>query len=291
MTQQEDSGLHTVPVMALITDFGLTDIYVGVMKGVILSISPDTRLIDLTHEIQPQNVRQGAFALYSAYAYMPTKTVFLGVVDPGVGSARKPIAIETNHGVFVGPDNGLFTYVLKHVKVRRAVVLQNQKYLRRQISSTFHGRDIFSAAAAHIAAGVPVEALGPALSQPASLPAPRFEVRDKVIDGEILYIDHFGNLVTSIGALQWGADDMLLVTPFFDPHSIPEMKSIRPEACAVQFYDRVIEPLCLHYAAVPPGELLTLINSAGQVEIAVNQGNAAQYLGAEVGDPVTLRIA
>jgi hypothetical protein len=263
------------------------------MKGVILSICPTARLIDLTHAIQPQNVRQAAYVLLSAYSYMPPQTIFVAVIDPGVGTSRKPIAVQTNHGIFVGPDNGLFGYIVKHVEVRKVVALQNPKYMLPAVSATFHGRDIFSPMAAHLAQGVAIDQLGSALHRLEMLSLPRFEATSEAIHGEILYIDHFGNLITSIGRLTWNADDMLSLVPFFDPQlqtDIPLPKAIRPESCAVQLANRIIEPIYLTYSAVPKNEVLALINSAGQLEIAVNQGNAAQALNAHVGQPVTLHL-
>lgn len=277
---------QTVPTIALITDFGLQDSYVGVMKGVILSICPHAQIIDLTHAIQPQNVRQAAYVLLSAYDYLPPGTIVVAVVDPGVGSARKSIAIKTDRGYFVGPDNGLFSYVFKHMTIQQVVALQTPKYRLDQVSQTFHGRDIFSPAAAHLAAGVPIEELGPSHAKLIELEMPRLEFNNNTIHGEILHIDHFGNLTTSIGRLQWSADDFLELVPFFDP--LAEKIYIRPESCAVQIGDTIIEPLGLTFSSVREGEVLALINSAGHLEIAVNHGNAAHRLGVTIGAPVVL---
>lgn len=280
---------HTLPIIALLTDFGLTDSYVGVMKGVMLSICPTAQLIDLTHAIEPQNVRQGAYVLLNTLGYMPPQTIYVAVVDPGVGSSRHPIAVKTNRAIFVGPDNGLLSYALKHCEIQEMVVLQNKHYLLSTISSTFHGRDIFSPAAAYIANGVPLDQLGPSLSKLEWLPPPRFEVTPQAVYGEVLDIDHFGNIATSIGRLTWGNNDMLVLVPFFDPQSEPIL-SIEPERCAVQINNHVIDILGLTFAAVSRGSLIALINSAGQLEVAINHGNAARELGVQVGDPVILSI-
>lgn len=288
----ELSEPRTIPVIALLTDFGLEDTYVGVMKGVMLSICPTARLIDLTHAIAPQNVRQAAYTLLSAFAYMPPHTIFVAVVDPGVGSARKPIAIETSHGVFIGPDNGLFSYLLKHIEVRQIVALQNPQFMLSEVSATFHGRDVFSPAAAHIANGVPLDQLGALLHKIEWLELPRFEITPQAIHGEVLAIDRFGNITTSIGRLHWGQDDLLRLIPLFGiPSTTEEVPPIRPESCAVQIGTTRIEPLGLTYSAVPKGDMLALINSAGCLEVAINQGNAAQRLKTATGDPVTLFIA
>ncbi|MCB9437973.1 MAG: SAM-dependent chlorinase/fluorinase [Anaerolineales bacterium] len=280
---------HTLPTIALLTDFGLTDSYVGVMKGVILSICPIARLIDVTHAITPQNVRQGAYVLLNTLGYMPPQTVYVGVVDPGVGSARQSVAIKTNRAVFVGPDNGLFSYALKHCEIQEMVILQNPQYLLATISSTFHGRDIFSPVAAHIACGVPLDQLGPSLTKLEALPPPRLEITPQAIYGEVLDIDHFGNVATSIGRLTWGNNDLLALVPFFDPQPEPTLM-IEPERCTVQINHRMIDIVGLTFASVPRGELIALINSADQLEIAINHGNAAHELGVQIGDPVILSI-
>lgn len=285
---------NTIPVIALITDFGLSDHYVGAMKGVILSICPHAQIIDLTHAIEPQNVQQAAFVLLNSYQYLPIGTIVVAVIDPGVGSSRKPIAVQTDHGFFVGPDNGLFSYVFKQLEIRKIVALQNSKYLLSDVSSTFHGRDIFSPAGAHLARGVPIEELGPALNKLVWLDSPRFEVKTDSIHGEVIYIDRFGNMVTSIGHLAWGEDDTLIVNPVFNAVfdegvSFPE--AIHPESCQVQIGDLELDSLCFSYSNVAKGSTLALVNSARHLEIAVNQGNASQNLDVGVGEPVILRFS
>ncbi len=289
ITNGDDIRKQSIPVIALLTDFGLDDSYVGAMKGVILSICPTARIIDITHAVQPQNVREAAFVLLSAHTYMPPQTIVVAVVDPGVGSARKPIAVQTDRGFFVGPDNGLFSYVFKHLNVQRVVALQNRQYMLPGVSATFHGRDIFSPAAAHLATGVPIDQLGPALQKLVWLEPPHLEITPDAIIGEVFYEDRFGNLVTSIGRLYWDADDMLELIPFFDPQ-MGNIQSIRPEKCAVQVRGQSLGPLRFSYANVPPGNIVALINSAGHLEVAVNQGSAAHQLGMTVGESVILRI-
>lgn len=290
VTQDENLYTQHVPVIALATDFGTQDAYVGVMKGVVLSICPTARLIDLTHHIRPQNVQQAAFVLLSAFEYMPTDTIYLVVVDPGVGSARRPIGVKTNRGTFIGPDNGIFTYVLDQLEVQQITTLQT--YNLPAISSTFHGRDVFSPAAAQLASGVAFETLGQPLSKLEKLPSPRFEIHEELIHGEVLYIDHFGNVVTSIGRLAWDVDDLLQLTPVFQSEGDVEARTlhIRPETCTLVIGEHRISPIRLTYSGVESGKLLTLINSAGQLEIAVNQGHAAEMIGVQVGAPVTLHI-
>jgi len=190
-----------VPLIALLTDFGVSDGYPGVMKGVILGIAPATPLVDLTHEIAPQDVRAGAWVLHTAWRYFPEGSVFLCVVDPGVGSARRPIALRAGGRVFVGPDNGLFSYILADNAEAHAVTLANPRYFAARPSDTFHGRDIFAPAAAWLAARIAFEELGPTLPVESlvrlELPQPTW-LGDTLI-AHCTHIDHFGNILTNIG--------------------------------------------------------------------------------------------
>lgn len=289
--QTMNSEIQTFPVIALLTDFGNQDTYVGAMKGVIWSICPAARLIDITHTIQPQNVRQAAYALLGVYRYMPPQTIVVAIIDPGVGSSRKPIAVETHNGIFVGPDNGLFSYVLKQTEIRQIVALQNPQYMLSEISATFHGRDIFSPMAAHLAKGVPLEQLGPNLNKIEWLDEPYLQIQAHEIEGEVVSIDHFGNISTSIGRLLWGQDDLLYLDPLFgDKQATKNMSGMRPEGCVIKVGSHEIETMGLTYATVNRGEVLALINSAGYLEIAVNQGNAGEQLQIGVGDKVKLLI-
>lgn len=275
--------MNTQPLIALLTDFGLADAYVGTMKGVILSICRSAHLVDLTHSIRPQNVRQAAYVLMTAFRHFPPDTVFLVVVDPGVGTERQPIAVETAHGVYVAPNNGVLSYVLPHLEVRRAVVLAEPRYQLPGPSMTFHGRDIFAPAAAHLAAGVPITALGPTLPELVKLDPPRLAIGSGAIEGEIIHIDHFGNVITSIGHLAWEGDDLIL-TPQFGAGS----ESVRVAAgdFRVSIGGRTISGVQPTYGRTAPGTLLALVGSSGQLEVGVNQGSAADTLGASLGDPV-----
>jgi S-adenosylmethionine hydrolase len=201
-------------ILTLLTDFGTEDEYVGVMKGIILSIAPDVRLVDLSHQVPPQDIRRAAFLLMNAVPYFPPDTVHLAVVDPGVGTARRPVAVRTPAGTFVGPDNGLFSWVLERVPEWTAVEIREPAYQLPLASSTFQGRDIFAPVAAHLAAGVPLEKLGPRVEDPVWLPPPRLEISDFVAEGEVLYADRFGNLVTSIGYLVRSEDTLALKSAF-----------------------------------------------------------------------------
>jgi S-adenosylmethionine hydrolase len=272
-------------ILTLSTDFGTEDEYVGVMKGVILSIAPEVRLVDLSHQIPPQDVRRAAFLLMNAVPYFPPDTVHLAVVDPGVGTERRPLAVRTPAGTFVGPDNGLFSWVLARVPEWGAVEIREPAYRLPLVSSTFHGRDIFAPAAAYLAAGVPLERLGPRLTDPVRLPPPRLEVSDFAVKGEVLYADRFGNLVTSIGRFRWDGDRLVLA-PAFRPAS--GEVTVGVAAARVVLAGVELQGVRRTYGEVAVGEPLALVGSSGFLEIAVRQGSAAAALGALPGTLVTL---
>ena len=259
-------------IITLTTDFGLSDAYVGIMKGVILSLAPDVQLVDISHLIPPQNVPQAAYLLVSLYAYFPANAIHLAVVDPGVGTARRPVAIQSPHGAFVGPDNGLFVPVLAAQGVVDAktgavggtevVALTNPEYWRHPVSRTFHGRDIFSPAAAHLALGEPLSMLGEPVSSLTPLPGAVPTVRKGVVYGSIAHIDHFGNAVSNISS------------------------PMVPEEPVVEVGGRKLRGLCASYQDSP---IAALIGSNGFLEIAVRNGSAAVQLGLSIGSPVVVR--
>jgi len=274
------------PIITLLTDFGLVDAYVGTMKGVMLSICPTARLVDLTHHVAPQDVRGAAYLLWTSFRHFPPDTVFLVVVDPGVGTAREPVAVETAHGTYVAPNNGVLSFVLPHVEVRHAVTLEDPRYRLPGVSQTFHGRDIFAPAAAHLAAGVPITELGPTVPELIKLEPPRLVVGEREIEGEVISIDHFGNVITSIGHLAW-EDDTLTLTPVFGEQD-SEAVSFLARPCRVEIAGQTLDGVLPTYGAAAPGDLLALVGSAGQLELGVNQGSAAARLQAQIGDPVRL---
>ena len=274
-------------VITLTTDFGTADGYVGVMKGVMLSIAPGVRLVDLSHEVPPQDVRRAAFVLYTAVPFFPPDTVHLAVVDPGVGTDRRAIAVQVPQGFLVGPDNGLFTYVLAEAEEWRAVELRDPAYRLPQVSGTFHGRDIFAPAAAHLARGVPMERLGPPVPDPVLLPLPRLEVREDRLEGEVLHIDRFGNVVTSIGWLRWAGNGLVLDAAF--RRAAPPLR-LAAAGAVVKVGGRTIHGVRRTYGEVAVGESLALVGSTGFLEIAVRQGDAARTLGVRPGDPITLHL-
>jgi S-adenosyl-L-methionine hydrolase (adenosine-forming) len=254
--------MSTNKIITLLSDFGLRDIYVGVMKGVIAQINPAVRVIDLTHEIPPQDIAAGRFCLMSAYAYFPDNTVHIAVVDPGVGGKRRAIALQYASGFLVGPDNGLFGGILSQNPIIAAVELTNPQYWRTPSpSTTFHGRDIFAPVGAYIANGVPLEQLGREIDPKTliDLPGPPFTQTGNHASGYIQYADGFGNLVTNI------------------PGAFVQGKTWTVQVGAETILG------CKTYSDISPGSLVAIIGSHGWVEIAVNGGNAKSHLKVDCG--------
>ncbi|MEQ8677832.1 MAG: SAM-dependent chlorinase/fluorinase [Aggregatilineales bacterium] len=273
--------------IALLTDFGIQDSYVGVMKGVMHGICPQAHFIDITHELAPQNVRQAAFTLLNAYHYFPAGTVFLVVVDPGVGSLRLPIAVKSAGYTFVAPDNGVLTYALAHLGAEiQAVALTNAEYHLNTISRTFHGRDIFSPCAAHLAAGVPFEKMGESLDDIIRLDPPRLTLTERQIVGEIIHIDHFGNCVSSIGQFRWRSDNRLLLASSWSD----EVVQVSTKSATIKIGEQTFPKISRTYSDVEKGDGLVLIGSEGYLEIATNHGNAADRYQIQLGDEIMLTL-
>ncbi|WP_448573592.1 SAM hydrolase/SAM-dependent halogenase family protein [Trichothermofontia sp.] len=260
--------MSSPPLITLLTDFGDRDSYVGVMKGVIAGINPHIRVIDLTHQIPPQAIALARFHLMTAVPYFPPGTVHLAVVDPGVGSQRRAIAVALAMGSFlVGPDNGIWGGVVQQYPVQAAVVLNNPTYWRTgQSSATFHGRDIFAPIAAHLASGVAWAALGEPIAPQTlvDLDLPGCQPTALGLTGTVQAIDHFGNIITNIPAAQ-----------------------LQGQPWQVIWGDELI-PAATTYSDVAVGSLLALIGSHGWLEIACHRGNAAQRLKAEWGHRVSV---
>lgn len=185
-------------IVAVLTDFGEKDNYVGVMKGVILNINPKVKLVDITHQVNPGNYKEAGFLLYKTYNFFPKKTIFLVVVDPGVGSQRLALAVKTKNYYFVGPDNGALAVAAENDGIQKIIELKNKKYFLKNISSTFHGRDIFAPVTAFISKGVNMDNLGKPAKTMQKLTLPLPKIKNRVLTGEVIYIDHFGNLITNI---------------------------------------------------------------------------------------------
>lgn len=280
---------NTKPLITLLTDFGETGGYVGAMKGVMLSITPDARLVDISHAIDPQDVKQASAILLSVYPYFPPHTVHLIVVDPGVGTSRRAIALETPHGRFIAPDNGVLTHVLLHEPEWKAVSLDDPAYWRKAPSHTFHGRDIFSPAAAHLAGGVPLEKLGSPLAEPIRLDLPTLEITPTAIRGRVLRVDHFGNVLTDITQLEWADEDTIRFVPLL-PTTQPTPPPFEASKARIAFSWHTLQGINHTYGEARAGQPLALVSSSGELEIAVNQGSAENKLGVKVGDTVTLTI-
>ncbi len=264
------------PPIAILTDFGYRDHYAGVMRGVIAAIAPEARVIDLTHGVPSQSVVAGALALGQSWRYFPQETIFLAVVDPGVGTRRRAIAIDTRAGVrLVGPDNGLLSVAADEAGFRRAVELSSERFRLSGVSATFHGRDIFAPAAAHLWLGTPLRSFGPECRaiEKVSLGAP--VVRGKRLTGSVIYVDGFGNLVTNI--------DRASLSGF--QASFPACRLLVTIKNGPQI--RIVNT----YGDAPVGAPLAAFGSFELLEIAVRNGSAADVFGAREGASVTVRVS
>jgi S-adenosylmethionine hydrolase len=281
---------ETPAIITLLTDFGEEDSYVGAMKGVILSILPEAKLIDISHRVTPQNIRQAALILSNVYAYYPPHTVHLAVIDPGVGGPRRAIALEASHGRFVAPDNGVLTYVRLKESTSKAVLLENADYWLSTPSHTFHGRDIFSPVAAHLASGVPLTDLGPPVDEIVMLPMPSLIITPTSIQGQVVHIDRFGNVLTNIMSLRWVDDRTIEFNPITATPDREQTLYINARQAQVTCSWHKIKGLSQTYSQAGVGETLALVGSSGELEVAINQGNASEGLAIQVGDPITLYI-
>ncbi|HEB76166.1 MAG TPA: hypothetical protein ENJ04_07435 [Nitrospirae bacterium] len=256
------------PVITLTTDFGTRDPFVGQMKGVILNTNPDVELVDITHDISPHNIREGAVLTGMSYEYFPPRTIHLAVVDPGVGSGRRPIIVATQNHYFVGPDNGLFSMIyMKERDSFRVIHITSDHYFLNKDSTTFHGRDIFAPVAAWLAKGIPVDHFGTLIEDFMNihLPEPTAPSRN-TIEGEVIYIDRFGNAITNVSS------DLL-------------NDAVNGGRMKVVLKGRMV-PLRSCYADVDDKGLYCLINSFGLLEFFICRGSAAESFGIRIGDTV-----
>lgn len=273
-------------LIALLTDFGTKDIYVGVMKGVMKKIYPDAAFIDISHDVTRQSIHEGALMLRNAYRYFPQGTVFLVVIDPTVGSKRRPMLVETEHYRFIAPDNGIMTPTLDEIGVYQAVELSNTDYHLTDGSFTFHGRDIFSPAAAYAARGdVALSDFGEMIHDLITLPTPALSIMENAIKGEITHIDHFGNVITSIGTLHWQDKNSL------ELRTKSQSMMIDASKAHLTIADTKLHSIRTAYHEVNIGELLLQVDSNGYLEIAINQGNAAKRLKVKSHDTITLYLS
>ncbi|MBW2618578.1 MAG: SAM-dependent chlorinase/fluorinase [Deltaproteobacteria bacterium] len=255
------------PIITLTTDFGLIDAYVGQVKGVILGLCPEAVVVDLTHQVPPRHILRAGLIVASSQASFPAGTIHLAVVDPGVGTTRRALVVSAGGHLFVAPDNGLLTPILRDHPQARVWVISEKAYLRPCISPTFHGRDIFAPAAGHLAAGLSPALLGPEIDDPVrlDLDQPRWE--GQILKGQVLFSDHFGNLITNITAAQLDRAGL-------------------PGAPRFKLAGQILTGLHLTYAEVKPGKPLALIGSLDLVEIGVNQGRADEFFQAGEGAAV-----
>lgn len=254
-----ETGQHvsSLPVISLLTDFGTADYYVGAVKGAILSVNPAAVVVDITHEIPPQDVAAGAFTLLAAYRTFPAGTIHVAVVDPGVGSTRRPIIVSANEQFFVGPDNGLFTYVYDREPTHRIVHVTADRFFRPAPSTTFHGRDIFAPVAAALSKGIEIGEFGAEINDAVRLPSLESPLR-------IIHIDHFGNCVTNITRDRLDSESLVI-------------------------NGRTISEFRRFYGAGDDESLFAIWGSAGFLEISVNGRSAAKILGAKRGDEIVVR--
>ena len=255
--------------ITLTTDFGTTDWFVGTMKGVIARIAPNAEVVDLTHGVAPGDIRAGAFALAMGYRFFPRGTVHVAVVDPGVGTKRKVAAVRTERYVFIGPDNGVLCWALRHETVREIRSVENQSYFLQPVSRTFHGRDIFAPVAAQVSRGLPLRRLGPLLDDLVQLPWPEPRLSRTGLAGAVLYLDRFGNAITNVPGSALGA--------------------LGGGRLAVYRGRRKLCQVAECYDAVSRGKAVAVPGSSGYLEVAVNGGNAAHRFQIRPGDELRVR--
>lgn len=257
-------------IITLTTDFGLRDPYVAEMKAVILGINPNAAIVDLTHEIAKFDIRMGAYVLASASSYFPQGTIHVAVIDPGVGTRRRPIIIQTERASYVGPDNGVLILAASNQGIRHIYEISNRKLMLPKISATFHGRDIFAPAAAHLAKGVSHTEFGPKIHGIFAPDFTRIVRRKNAIVGEVIHIDGFGNIITNLGE--------------------KELKSMKiKDTVNIKLKNTQLKlRLCKAYAEVEKDKPLALLGSHNFLEISINQGDAAKFFKVKNGDKVTV---
>jgi S-adenosyl-L-methionine hydrolase (adenosine-forming) len=258
-------------IITMTTDFSLHDSYVGTMKGVILRIFPEARLVDISHQISPQDILEASLVLESGYRYFPAGTVHLAVVDPGVGGCRRPILIVGNEHFFVGPDNGTFTRVLEQDPEARIREIKEQKFLLPRVSDTFHGRDVFAPVAAYLARGIDPAEFGPLLSEAQHLQVPEPLAWGGQIRGEVIHIDSFGNIVSNITRDQFE-------------------KSVGQRPFRIWINGKTITRIDRTYEDGEQGRPLALFGSTDLLEVAVSGGRAERRIGAGKGDTVLVQV-
>ena len=280
------------PFITLTTDFGTSDVYVGVMKGVILNINPNVQIVDITHAVSPQNIHEAAFTINSAYRFFPKGTIHVIIVDPGVGSDRQAMVCKTEDGFFVCPNNGVLSYLLQHLEseeadTAEAVAIENPTYILPRVCNTFHGRDIFAPVAAHLSLGVSLSDIGTPIRNLIRFPFPAIHTTHDTLTGQIINVDSFGNLITNI--TEKVLADFLLSSEAnegtvreLDKHTVSSQFEIKAGRTSLKKLNGT-------YAESAAGKPLAIIGSFGLLEIAINLGNAEAHLGLKSGDKVFVR--
>jgi hypothetical protein len=267
------NALASTPIITLTTDFGLTDHFVGTMKGVILEIAPEAQIVDISHAVQPFDILDGALTISQAYSYFPSGAVHMVIVDPGVGTARRPVILSSDRHLFVAPDNGVLSMVYDREERKSVRHVTAEHYFLQPRSNTFHGRDIFSPVAAYLAKGVTPDRFGEEITDYVRFSPPRPKpVDERTLRGVVLKVDRFGNLITNI--TREDAPLLFAATP-------PAFKiAIGTKAQATR--------MCTSYAEGAPGEVFGILGSMGFLEVAANRGSAFQLLGAGKGSEVNV---
>jgi S-adenosylmethionine hydrolase len=258
------------PVITLTTDFGLRDPYVAEMKAVIIDLCANATIVDITHKIEKFNIRMGAYILASASPYFPEGTIHLAVVDPGVGTHRQPLIMQTKHSYFVGPNNGVLTLAANKQGIEHTHEISNRNLMLSKISSTFHGRDIFAPAAAHLANGTSPQKFGQEISEIVTPEFAKIIKRKDMLVGEVIHVDDFGNIITNFGKKEFETINAKAIVNV-------KLKNVRQKL-----------KLCKAYAEVGPQKPLATIDSHDFLEISINQGNAAKTFKAKIGDKITV---
>lgn len=262
------------PIITLTTDFGTNDHFIGTMKGVILSIEPDAQIIDICHAVQAFDVLDGALTISQAYSYFPTGTIHMVVVDPGVGTARRPLIVSSDRHHFVAPDNGVLSLIYQREQRLSARHVTGEHYFLQPVSNTFHARDVFSPVAAYLAKGVDPEKFGEAVTDFVRFSAPKPKAaNENTLRGVVLKVDRFGNLITNI-----------------TPQDAPMLFGENPGAFKIVVGQREIREIKEAYALGAPGEVFGIMGSMGYLEVAANRGSAAQLLGVGKGTDVNILL-
>ncbi len=307
---------HRSRVITLLTDFGAQDAYVGIMKGVIAGMNPFADIIDICHNVPPQDIFSGAYLLYTAYKYFPKKTIHVAIVDPGVGSKRDILCVETENYLFLSPDNGLLSFVIQEERPKSIHRVTNDKYFLPALSSTFHGRDVFAPVAAHVSLGVKPRQLGIEINRLAQLEMPVPVHKNGQVGGEVISVDRFGNLITNISRLhieqyinsqiqnrerEAGAGGRKLEARSKRSevrgkksgalkNTSREKVFLKYDAMETAIGKKKIVGLSKTYTDAKPGEPLVLFGSAGFLEVSVNQGNAQKYFRADRGSEISVEM-